>query len=97
MRRNVLLAAVFAAGGLGCGNFRDLFSAHAEVAAEAAGEQLQARRLGQILSSGGKGVKLNQETADFIANVWVDYALLGQAVARGKLPLDSVSIAEAQT
>jgi parvulin-like peptidyl-prolyl isomerase len=95
MRRNVILAAGLALGLVGCGNFRDLFSAHADVAAEADGQQLPSQRLAQILSSGGKGVKVNRETADFVANVWVDYALLGQAVAKGKLPLDSVSVAEA--
>lgn len=95
MRRNVILAAVLAIGVFGCGSFRDLFSAHADVAAEASGQQLPAQRLAQILGSGGKGVKINRETGDFVANVWVDYALLGQAVAQGKLPLDSTSIAEA--
>ncbi len=95
MRRNVILAAGLALGLVGCGNFRDLFSAHADMAAEADGQQLSSQRLAQILSSGGKGVKINRETADFIANVWVDYALLGQAVAKNKLPLDSASIAEA--
>ncbi|MEP6687184.1 MAG: peptidylprolyl isomerase [Gemmatimonadales bacterium] len=95
MRRNVILAAGLGIGLVGCGNFRDLFSAHADVAAEADGQQLPSQRLAQILSSGGKGVKVNRETAEFIANVWVDYALLGQAVAKHKLPLDSVSVAEA--
>jgi peptidyl-prolyl cis-trans isomerase D len=95
MRRNVILAAGLALGLVGCGNFRDLFSAHADVAAEAGDQQLPSPRLAQILSSGGKGVKINRETADFIANVWIDYALLGQAVAERKLPVDSVSVAEA--
>ncbi|MEO6057017.1 MAG: peptidylprolyl isomerase [Gemmatimonadales bacterium] len=95
MRRNVILGVVLASGLLGCGSFRDLFSAHADVAAEAAGEQLPAERLSKILSSGGKGVQLNRQTADFVANVWVDYSLFGQAVAEEKLPLDSVRIAEA--
>ena len=89
MRRNVILVAVLAIGLVGCNTFRDLFSAHADVAAEAGSQQLPAQRLAQILSSGGKGVKVNRETADFVANVWVDYALLGQAVVHGKLPLDS--------
>jgi hypothetical protein len=95
MRRNVILAVGLAIGLGGCGNFRDLFSAHADVAAEAAGQQLPSPRLAQILNSGGKGVKVNRETADFIANVWIDYALFGQAVAERKLPVDSVSVAEA--
>ena len=95
MRRNVILVAVLATGLLGCNSFRDLFSAHADVAAEAASQQLPAQRLAQILSSGGKGVKINRETADYVANVWVDYALFGQAVVHGKLPLDSTSVADA--
>jgi PPIC-type PPIASE domain len=95
MRRNVILVAVLAIGLVGCGNFRDLFSAHADLAAEAGGQQLTAQRLAQILSAGGKGVRINRETAEFVANVWVDYALLGQAVAQGKLPVDSASVAEA--
>ena len=95
MRRNVILAAALALGLAGCGKFRDLFSAHADLAAEADGQQLSAQRLAQIMTAGGKGVRINRETADFVANVWVDYALLGQAVAQGKLPVDSASVAEA--
>jgi len=95
MRRNAILVAVLATGLLGCNSFRDLFSAHADVAAEAGSQQLPAPRLAQILSTGGKGVKINRETADYVANVWVDYTLFGQAVAHGQLPLDSASIAEA--
>jgi peptidyl-prolyl cis-trans isomerase D len=91
----VILVAVLALGLGGCGGFRDLFSAHADVAAEASGQELPAKRLAQIMSSAGKGVKIDRETANFVANVWVDYALLGQAVVRGKLPLDSASVAEA--
>jgi hypothetical protein len=95
MRRNVILAAVLAIGLVGCGNFRDLFSAHADVAAEAGGSELTSQRLAQIMNAGGKNVRLSRETADFLANAWVDYSLLGQAVARGTLPEDSASIASA--
>ena len=95
MRRHTILAATLAIGLSGCNSFRDLFSAHADVAAEASGQQLSAQRLAQILSAGGKGVKVDRETAEFVANTWVDYALLGQAVAQRKLPVDSASVAEA--
>jgi hypothetical protein len=95
MRRNMIPVAVLALGLLGCGNFRDLFSAHADVAAEAGGQTLSAERLGQILAAGGKGVKANRETAEYVANVWVDYTLFGEAVAQHRLPTDSASIAEA--
>ena len=95
MRRNVILVAVLAIGLVGCGNFRELFSAHADVAAEAGGSELSSQRLAQIMSAGGKNVRLSRETADFLANAWVDYSLLGQAVARGTIPEDSASIASA--
>jgi hypothetical protein len=99
MRRLVIpslaLTAGLVAGLGGCSNFRELFSAHADTAAEAGGQELPSQRLAEILAAGGKGVKLNQETASFVANIWVDYALFGQAVARGKLPTDSASVADA--
>jgi hypothetical protein len=100
MRRIVLFAGLFVSslllgvGTTSCSGFRDLFSAHADVAAEASGQELPASRLAQIMSSAGKGVQVNRETADFVANIWVDYALLGQAVVQGKLPLDSASVTE---
>ena len=101
MRRIVIPAALFVPslliglGSTGCSNFRDLFSAHADVAAEAGGQQLSAQRLAEILVSPSKGVRLNRETAEFVANAWIDYTLFGQAAARGELPTDSVSITEA--
>jgi PPIC-type peptidyl-prolyl cis-trans isomerase-like protein len=99
MRRLVIPSLALTAGlitGLGgCSNFRDLFSAHADTAAEAAGQELSSQRLAEILAAAGKGVKLDRETASFVANIWIDYSLFGQAVARGKLPTDSASVAEA--
>jgi hypothetical protein len=86
------LAAVSLAG---CSNFRDLFSAHADVAAEAAGTELSAVRLAGILAGAGGRQRITREAGDFVAGTWVDYALFGQAVAEGKLPTDSASIAEA--
>ena len=78
----------------GCDRARDLFTAHAETAAEAAGQQLSAERLAQIMSS-AKSVRPTPEAVAFVANVWIDYTLLAQAVARGELPVDSASVAEA--
>jgi hypothetical protein len=95
MGRSVLLSSLMLSASLtACSSFRDLFSAHADAAAEAGGQRLAPERLSQILSS-GKGVRPNREAANFVANVWVDYTLLGQAIAEGKLPLDSASVAQA--
>jgi PPIC-type PPIASE domain len=95
MRRSVTFVALLLTTSLAaCSSFRDLFSAHADVAAEAGGQRLSPERLAQIMNS-GKGIKPSRDAANFVANVWIDYALFAQAVANGKLPLDSASIAQA--
>ena len=95
MSRSVILGSLLLGAGLtGCSSFRDLFSAHADVAAEANEQRLAPDRLAQIMA-GGKGIRPNRDAANFVANVWIDYSLFAQAVANGKVPLDSASIAQA--
>ena len=91
MRRLWLVVGALAIAG--CSNFRDLFSAHADSAAEAGSLTLTPERLAEILT-GPKGVRLNSEAANFVTGMWVDYALFAQAVAGHKLPADSAAIAE---
>jgi outer membrane protein assembly factor BamE (lipoprotein component of BamABCDE complex) len=75
MRRSVSLVALLVAASLAaCSSFRDLFSAHADIAAEAGGQHLSPERLAQIMNS-GKGIKPNRDAANFVAGVWIDYAL----------------------
>ena len=92
MRRLVLgvTAAMVLAG---C-NVREAFTAHADEAARAGALTLPAERLGALLAE-GKNVQLNRETADFVANLWVDYALFSQSVARGDSLVDSATVAQA--
>ena len=94
MRRLKLCSLLVLSAGLSaCEKSRDLFSAHADAAAEAGGQKLPAERLAQILST-GKGIKPSHETATFVSNIWIDYALFTQAAADNKLPLDSAGIAQ---
>jgi hypothetical protein len=93
-RRSLFVSLVLAASLAGCSGFRDLFSAHSDMVAEAGGQRLTPQRLGQIMA-GVKGMKANRDAARFVSNVWVDYTLFAQAVANGKLPMDSASIAQA--
>jgi parvulin-like peptidyl-prolyl cis-trans isomerase-like protein len=93
-RFGILMSLVLAAGLGACGSFRDLFSAHSDVAAQAGDQRLTPQRLSQIMST-GRGMRPNREAANFVTNLWVDYSLFAQAVANGKLPLDSASIAKA--
>jgi hypothetical protein len=91
MRRILLVAGVL--GLAGCSSFGDLFTAHADVAANAAGQSLTAEQLAGMMGK-AKGAQMNSETADFIAGVWVDYTVFAQAVARGDLKSDSATVAE---
>ncbi len=94
--RSGVAGAILAAGTLGgCSNFRDLFSAHADTAAEASGMELPSERLAEILATAGGQQRITREAGEYIARTWVEYALLAQAAARDELPTDSASIAEA--
>jgi hypothetical protein len=91
MRRLVWCAMAMAL--TGC-NVREAFTAHADESARAGALELPAERLGALLA-GGKNVQLNRETADFVANIWVDYALFAQRVAKGDSLTDSATVAQA--
>lgn len=91
MRRSLVVAGMLAVGVTGC---KDMFKSHADVAAEAGEIELTSERLAAILT-GPKEVRLNQEAAQFVTNLWVDYALFAQAVAAGTLPMDSAAIEQA--
>ena len=91
MRRSMLLVGSLVFTLTACG---DSFSAHPDVAAEAAGQELSAERVAEILTS-VKGVQVNAEAANFVAQLWTDYTLFAQAVASGSLEADSATIADA--
>ncbi len=88
-RLAVLSAAALALAG--CSGFRDLFSAHADVVARAAGQELTAAHLAELLAP-QKAVQLRREVIDRIADLWVDYQLLGQAVAHGDSLTDTATV-----
>jgi hypothetical protein len=96
MRRTLLSALlVGTAATAACSGFRDMFSAHANVAAEAAGLELTPKRLSEIVWAATKGQRLTQQTTEFLTNAWVDYALFAVAASENKLPTDSASVADA--
>ena len=92
MRRMlVVLSLVVLAG---CSDFKSIFQGHADVAATAGELELTPERLSEILT-GPKGVRLNSDAAEYVTGLWMDYALFAHAVAEGKLPADSATIAQA--
>jgi hypothetical protein len=83
MKRRTVLAlvtAVTAAAALAaCQGFKEAFTAHVDVAAKAGSQELTVEQLAKILS--GVQVPVTTDIAKAIANIWVDYQLLGQAAA----------------
>jgi hypothetical protein len=90
LRRLAVLSAA-ALSLAGCSNFRDLFTAHADVVARAAGQELTATRLAELLAP-QKVVQLRREVLDRVADLWVDYQLFGEALASGDSLTDSATV-----
>jgi len=58
----------------------ELFSAHADVAATAAGANLESTQLADLMSK-VKGIQPTRAGADFVIRYWTDYILFANAVA----------------
>ncbi|HSC58898.1 MAG TPA: peptidylprolyl isomerase [Gemmatimonadales bacterium] len=94
MRRNTLCLGLGLLLVAGCrGGVGNLFSAHAKEAAAAGPISLTPESLAVTLA-GLKGAQLAPETADFVANLWINYHLFALAVADGKIATDSAAVAE---
>jgi parvulin-like peptidyl-prolyl cis-trans isomerase-like protein len=88
VRRLAVFALLLVAG---CSGLRDAFSAHQDVVARAAGQQLTVNQLAQLIAP-VKQIPLNRLVVDRLADLWVDYQLLGQAAAQGDSLLDSATV-----
>ena len=91
MRRIAVVSALVLVAGC---SLRDAFTGHESVVARAGGQELTAERIASVIAP-AKTVPLRREVVDRIAELWVDYQLLGQAVAAGDSLLDSATVAAA--
>ncbi|MGH7607861.1 MAG: hypothetical protein ACREME_11030, partial [Gemmatimonadales bacterium] len=78
----------------GCDALRDAFSPRAEIAARANAQTLSVVRLGD-LAGNAKQLPLEARAVSRLASVWVDYALLAQALAANEDLRDSATMAAA--
>jgi len=90
-RRFAVLAFVTLTG---CAGLRDAISAHQDVVARAGGQVLTVNHLAELIAP-VKNVPLRREVVDRIAELWVDWQLLGQATAAGDSLLDSATVVAA--
>jgi hypothetical protein len=88
VRRFAVLSFVALAG---CAGLKDALTAHQDVVARAAGQELSVSRLAELLAP-VKNVPLRREIVDRVADLWVDYQLLGQAAAQGDSLLDTATV-----
>lgn len=67
----------------GCDGLRQAFTAHVDVASRAENQELSVTRLSDLLGNSTIQIPVNRETANIVADLWVNYELLGVAAARG--------------
>jgi hypothetical protein len=89
MRRE-LLSGLVVLSLVGCTGLKSRLSANADTAAEAGSHKLGSEKVATVLTKSGGGPTL--QAAQFISNVWLDYALFASAVANGTLKQDSATI-----
>jgi parvulin-like peptidyl-prolyl isomerase len=93
MKRNIALAAVAAFTLSACSGLRDALNAHTDWVARAGSAELSVAKLATLL--GKSRAPIRKDIAKSIANVWVDYQLLGVAAAHNDSLSDSKEIDEA--
>ncbi len=93
MKRNIALAAVAAFTVSACSGLKDALNAHTDWVARAGSAELSVTKLANML--GKSRAPVRKDIAKSIANVWVDYQLLGMAAAHGDSLNDPKLIDEA--
>lgn len=93
MKRNIALAAVAAFSLSGCSGLKDALNAHTDWVARAGSAEFTVTRLASLL--GKSRAPIRKDIAKSIANVWVDYQLLGAAAAHNDSLSDPKVIDEA--
>jgi hypothetical protein len=81
MNRKIALLAGAVLGLSACDGFREAMTAHVDVVARAGSQELSVDRFANLL--GNSAVPLNKDVARTVADLWINYQLLGIASARG--------------
>src|SRR5919112_5464428 len=97
MKRSSLLVLIVGATTLvACDGLKEALTAHVDVVARAASQELSVTRLGDMLGNSKIGVPVNRDIASLVArDLWVPYQLLAAAAARGDSLADPKAIDEA--
>jgi len=88
IRRTTVLFLLALAG---CSGLKDAFTGHQDVVARVGSQELTAEMLANTVAP-AKRIPLERDVLARIAELWVDYQLMGQAVGGGDSLLDSVTV-----
>src|SRR4051812_13036209 len=84
MKRPSLLLIVGAASLVACDGLKEALTAHVDVVARAASQELSVTRLSDMLGNAKIQIPINKDVATLVArDLWVPYQLLGAAAAHG--------------
>jgi parvulin-like peptidyl-prolyl isomerase len=85
MRYRSLIAFVAACAALtACEGLKEALTAHVDVVAQAGPQQLSVTRLSDLVGHTKlQNVPANRDVANIVADLWVDYQLMGEAAAKG--------------
>ena len=64
-----------------CDGLKEALTAHVDVAAKASNQELSVTRLAELLGNAKVPVPITKENAGIVADLWVNYQLLGHAAA----------------
>ena len=79
----------------GCDGLKEALTAHVDVAAKAANQELSVTRLADLLGNAKLPVPITKENAGIVADLWVNYQLLAHAAATGDSLNDRKAIDQA--
>ena len=78
-----------------CDGLKEALTAHVDVAAKAANQELSVTRLADLLGNAKVPVPITKENAGIVADLWVNYQLLAHAAAVGDSLTDKKAIDQA--
>lgn len=93
MKRTIAVVSAATIALSACAKMRDALSAHADVAATAGSQDLSVTRMAELL--GKSQAPLRKDVARALANIWVNYHLVGIAAAKHDSLKDTKAMDEA--
>src|ERR1041384_8443820 len=90
--RSIAVVAVACTAVAACSGLKDALTAHVDVVARAASQELSVNRLGDLLGNAKIQVPVTKDNAAIIADLWTGYEQMAYAAAHGDSLSDKKAI-----